>query len=394
MNIWTKLKTKLLRSKDLATLGSSDLIGGGITSGLWFYLASIMDAEAYGEIHFMISIAATGSILSLIVTPTVMTVYVSKNYKLESTLYFIILLIGLASSAVVILLFSRLDIGFLILGFIINDLAIAHIVGKKQYRRYAKYLLVQKLSAVILCISLFYTIGNVGIIYGLFISYLPFAIIIYKGFKETKINFSELKTRKGFIFNNYLTNIAGMFRGQIDVMLIGAFLGFSLLGNFAIALQIYTAFMIIPNIVIRYILPDDSRGISNTKLKKLLVIISILISIFGVLIAPHVISFVLPQYIDAIMFIQIMSLGVIPATLSLILQTKLLGIEKSKHVLIGRWISAITMISGIFLLGITYGTVGLALTFVLSSTLLAIYLTINIYLHTNESNTMTNGKKT
>ena len=151
--------------------------------------------------------------------------------------------------------------------------------------------------------------------------------------------------------------------------------------------------MVIPNIVIRYLLPEDSRGIPNPKLKKLLVIISILISIFGVLIAPHVISFVLPQYIDAIEFIQIMSFGVLPATLSLILQTKLLGTEKSKHVLIGRWISAITMITGIFLLGITYGAVGLALTFVLSSTLFAIYLVVNVYLRTNKSNNTTKGQK-
>ena len=99
----------------------------------------------------------------------------------------------------------------------------------------------------------------------------------------------------------------------------------------------------------------------------------------------------LPQYVDAVDFIQIMSLGVVPATLGLILSTKLLGSEKSKHVLIGRWISAITMISGILLLGTVYGTIGLALSFILSSTLFAVYLSVNIYLRTNESNNMSNG---
>jgi O-antigen/teichoic acid export membrane protein len=391
MDYWNKIKNKLGRTKDLATLGSSDLVGSGIGTILWFYLASIMDAEAYGELHFMISIAATASVLSLFVTPTAITVYVSKNYKLESTLYFIILLVAVISSVVVILLFSRFDVGFLILGFVLNDLALAYLVGKKQYSKYAKYLLIQKLSAVILCISLFYTIGTMGIIYGLFISFLPFTIIIYKSFKETKINFSELRTRKDFIINNYLINLAGLFRDQVDKILIGSLLGFSLLGNFALAVQIYAVFMIFPHIVIRYLLPDESRGIPNTKLKKLTMLISILVSICGVFIAPQIISLALPQYTNIIELIQIMSLGVVPATLALILQTKLLGSEKSKYVLIGRWISAITMISGVLLLGSTYGALGLASAFVLSNTLFAIYLIVNIYLRKTKSNNTSKG---
>ena len=391
MDLWTKFKSKLLGSKGLGTLGLSDILARGVTTILWFYLASIMSSEGYGELHFMISIAAMGGVLSLFATPTAVTVYVSKNFKLESTLYFISLLAGLACSIIIILIFSRLDVGLLVFGFIINDLTISYLLGKKQYTKYAKYLLTQKLSAVILCILLYYWIGNVGIIYGLFISYLPFIIILYKGFKETKISFSDLKPRKGFLINNYMISLAGVFRDQLDKLLIGSLLGFSLLGNFAIAVQVYAVFMIITNIVVRYLLPDDARNIPNTKLKKLTILISILISIFGVFVAPHIISLMLPQYIDAVDFIQIMSLGVVPATLGLILSTKLLGSEKSKHVLIGRWISAITMISGILLLGTVYGTIGLALSFILSSTLFAVYLSVNIYLRTNESNNMSNG---
>ena len=156
MDIWTKLKTKLLRSKDLGTLVLSDLVARGLTIILWFYLASIMDAEAYGEIHFMMSVAAMGSVLSLFATPTAITVYASKNLKLESTLYLISLVAGFISSLIIILLLSRLDVGLLVFGFIMNDLTIAYLVGKKQYSKYAKYLLVQKLSAVTLCILLYF----------------------------------------------------------------------------------------------------------------------------------------------------------------------------------------------------------------------------------------------
>ncbi len=394
MDYWNKLKTKLGITKNLTTLGFSDLLGNAITSILWLYLASIMDSSVYGELHFMISIAASANLVSLFVTPTVVTVYVSKNLKLESTLYFVSLLIGLISSIIIILIFSRIDVGLLVFGFIINDLSIAYLVGKKQYKRYAKYFLIQKIFAASLCILLYFAIGTTGIIYGLFISYLPFAIIIYKGFKDTKINFSELKSKKGFIINNYMIQMAGLFRNHIDKLVIGSFLGFSLLGNFALAAQIYTVFMIIPNIVIRFLLPDDSRDIQNPNLKKITMLFSILISIFGIFIAPYIISQLLPKYIDAIELIQIMSLGIPASTLGLILSSKLLGTEKSTHVLIGRWISAIVMIGGIFLLGSAYGTVGLAISFVLSNTLFAFYLTIHLFLRSNKSNNMPNGLQT
>ncbi len=385
MDFLSNLKNKFLRSKDLGTLGFSDLLARGITTILWFYLASIMDAEAYGEIHFMMSVAAMGSVLSLFATPTAITVYASKNLKLESTLYLISLIVGFVSSIIIILLLSRLDVGLLVFGFIINDLTIAYLVGKKQYSKYAKFLLIQKISAVILCILLYFAIGNVGVIYGLFISYLPFLVLIYRGFKDTKINFSELKLRKNFLINNYMISLASVFRDQFDKLLIGSLLGFSLLGNFAIAVQIYAVFMIIPNIVVRYLLPDDARNIPNSKLKQLTMLTAGLISLSGIFIAPYVVSIILPQYTDSTLFIQIMSIGVIPATLGLILSSKLLGSEKSKHVLIGRWISAITMISGILILGTFYGAIGLPISFVIASTLFATYLSFNLYLKKDKS---------
>tara|TARA_B100000029_G_scaffold133968_1_gene128112 strand:- start:10715 stop:11869 length:1155 start_codon:yes stop_codon:yes gene_type:complete len=375
MNYWKKIKN----SKNLLTLGSSDIIGGGVTALLWFYLASLMEAGVYGELQFMISIASTTSVLSAFVTPTVITVYTSKNYKLESTLYFITLVIGVISSIIVIVLLSRLDVGLLIMAFLFNDLAIGYILGKKKYKEYAKYLLTQKISAVILCLILFYIGGTTGVIYGLFISYLPFLIIIYKRFRETKIDFSQLKSRKEFIINNYLTSLAGLFRGQIDSIIIGIVLGYSLLGNFALSMQIYAVFMVIPNIIIRYLLPDASRGIENTNLKKLIIIFSTLLSGFGIFVTPEIVSQLLPQYIDTVLMIQIMSLGVIPSTISLILQTMSHAKEKSRYVLIGRWLSAFVMISGVFILGISYGAVGIAITFVLSSATLTVFLIASVY---------------
>lgn len=379
MVFWNQIKDRISKTKDLAALTTSDLIGNGITAVMWLYLASIMDTQSYGELHFMLSIVGVAYLLSLFGSQTTITVYTSKNLKLESTLYSITFFGGLVSALVIALLFSRLDMSLLVFGFIINDLAIAYLIGAKEYSKYAKYILTQKFLSVILCISFYYAAGNIGIIHGLFISYLPFVVIIYKRFKETKINFAELKPRMGFVVNNYAINLSGVFRANVDKILVGSFLGLSLLGNYALASQIYTIFMTIPYIMMKYVLPDDARGSSNLKLKKLTMVIVILISVFGIFILPILIPLVLPKYTDAIELVQIMSIGIIPATLGLILSSKLLGTEKSKHVLIGRWISAITMVGGILLFGSTFGTIGLASTFVLSNTLNVVYIFISSY---------------
>jgi len=379
MVFWNQIKDRISKTKDLTALTTSDLIGNGITAAMWLYLASIMDTQSYGELHFMLSIVGVAYLLSLFGSQTTITVYTSKNLKLESTLYSITFFGGLVSALVIALLFSRLDMSLLVFGFIINDLAIAYLIGAKEYSKYAKYILTQKFLSVILCISFYYAAGNIGIIHGLFISYLPFVVIIYKRFKETKINFAELKPRMGFVVNNYAINLSGIFRVNVDKILVGSFLGLSLLGNYALASQIYTIFMTIPYIMMKYLLPDDARGSSNLKLKKLTMVIVILISVFGIFILPILIPLVLPKYTDAIELVQIMSIGIIPATLGLILSSKLLGTEKSKHVLIGRWISAITMVGGILLFGSTFGTIGLASTFVLSNTLNVVYIFISSY---------------
>ena len=78
--------------------------------------------------------------------------------------------------------------------------------------------------------------------------------------------------------------------------------------------------------------------------------------------------------IDAIDAIQIMSVAIIPATITLLYTSKLLGLEKSKYVLITEIISTSALIVGFIILGPTFGVMGLASVFVLSVTLEATLL--------------------
>lgn len=107
-------------------------------------------------------------------------------------------------------------------------------------------------------------------------------------------------------------------------------------------------------------------------------LISIGITIFGITIIPLVIPMAFPKFIDSIDAIRIMSFGIIPVTLSLLFQSKLLGMEKSRFILIGKIISIAITVIGFIILGPIAGTVGLAVIFVIAVTVEAVFSAIAV----------------
>ena len=53
-------------------------------------------------------------------------------------------------------------------------------------------------------IGFYFIFGTEGIIFALALSYIHFSLLIYKGLKESSINFSSLKAHSGVIPNNYV----------------------------------------------------------------------------------------------------------------------------------------------------------------------------------------------
>ena len=367
MNFWDALKLKLTIIKDLGYVGSASIIGTGISAFFWLYLANLLGAEDYGEIQYYLAIAGVVYLLSSFGSPNTITVYAAKNIKVNSTLLLISLVGGFIALLVLLGIFQRLDIGLIILGYIIFDFTINYLLGKKLYSKYSKYFLIQKILMLVFGFGFYHVVGLDGIIYGLAASYIPFTIIVYKICRESEINFSLLKTRSGFITNNYLESSIGGLRGEVDKLIIAPMLGFAILGNYALAFQFYAVLMIFSGVVFKYLLPQDSTGIPNTKLKNYTIFISIGIAVLGITLAPLIISQLFPQYEDAIIAVQILSISVVPATIGYIYVSEFLGLEKSRSVLIGRIIALSTLVLGMIILPTYFGIVGAASAFVLSS---------------------------
>ena len=371
-DIWKNFQNFVGRQKDLAAIGVADSIGLVISALFWFLLASYNEAAKFGEVQYFIGIAGIAYTISLFGTQNTITVFTAKNLKIESTLFLISLLAG-----VIIVSFYRIDAVLLLFGYIVNDLSIAYLLGKKLYQNYSKYIIIQKSLTLVLGLGFFYVFGIEGVLYALALSYIHFAIIIYKGFKNSKVDFSILKTRAGFLTYNYAYGLTGGFRGNIDRILIAPILGFAILGNYAISLQFVSVLMIFSSITYKYLLAHDATGGLNLRLKKGIMVLSVIISVLGSTILPRVIPIIFPKYVDAVGAIQIMSFSVIPATIALIYTSKLLGMEKSKLVLISAVLNVITETVGILTLGSSFGITGVAISFVLGTTAAAVFLTIS-----------------
>ena len=232
------------------------------------------------------------------------------------------------------IIFYKLDIIILLFAYVINTLSLGYLIGKKFYSKYAIYLITQKILTVILGISFYYLFGADGIITALGISYVGFLIIIIQTYKHSPINFKEFKINFPFIWQNYSIKIIGVFKENIDKIIIVPLIGFSYLGNYALALQ-FVALLSMSNLFFgKYLLTHDSRNIGNKTLKKYFILINICTGISASILLPIVVPYFFPQFIE-IGILSIMSLVVIPTSIISVKTSELLGNEKSRPNVIG-----------------------------------------------------------
>ena len=374
MNFWNNLRQRLVEVKGLGLIGFGDITGVVISSIFWFYLASVIEPHEYGDIHFFLSIAAIGSLIALFGTQDSITVLTAKGHKIQSGLNIISLGISSITSLFLIIFFQRIDVGIIVIAFVINTLSIGDLLGKKQFFKYSQYNILQKILTLVLGIGFLYAFGPSGIIYALAISYSIYLIRIIKTFQEVPINFKLIKEKSNFLSHNYMMHLAGNFGSQVDKIIVVPLFGSAVLGNYSLALQVITVFTVFTTIVFKFLLTQESSGIKNRSLIRIVIIISVIISLVGIFLSPLVIPNFFPKYVDAGVAIQIMSLSIIPVTITTICTSRLLSEEKSKSVLIGGLLGLSVLVSGILILGSMYGTIGIAISFVLTAISKATYL--------------------
>lgn len=372
---WENFRNISKSFKDFSALGIAT-IGGGVISGLfWLYLASILGTKAYGEINYILAIAGVASIISFMGAGNTLVVYRAKQVNIQATMYFIAIVSSLVTSVVLFLFFQNYGASVYVIGYVIFALATSELLGRKMYKTYSKYLLIQRGLMIIFAIGLYFLIGNQGVVLGITLSYFPLLYHIIRGFREVRIDFNLVRSRFGFVINSYILDLSRIFTGSIDKIIIAPLFGFVLLGNYQLGVQFLALMTILPTVVYQYALPQDASGKSTTKIKKGTVGISAIIGILGVFLAPYILPLFFPAFTEAVKILQIVSLAIIPISINMMYTSKFLAHEKNRIVVIGSGIYIGVQIVSILVLGNIYGVSGIATALVIAAFCETLYLT-------------------
>ena len=353
--------------KNISKIGTANILGSVISGLFWLYLAALLGAENYGELSYYISISGIATTIALIGGSNSITVLVAKKVKIESTIYFTSIISSIIAAVVLYFSFSNIGISIYVIGAVLYNLSVSELLGRKFYTKYSIYFILQKILFVIFALGLYYAIGPVGVLIGIGLSFLPFFHRIYHGLKYTPLNFCLLKTKSKFLINNFLLDLSYILEKQVDKFIIGSMFGFVILGNYYFAIQIFNLLSIIPEIIRKYILPEDSSGKNTVKIKIITILFSVVLALIGIVIIPKIIPTFLPEYTTSLELIPIISISIIPATIGGLLSSHFLAHEKNMFLIITSIVSFGILIIGAFSLGVIFGVVGLAYSLVIAN---------------------------
>ena len=140
--------------RNLGMLTVSSILGSGISSAFWIFLAGIMGAENYGELSYYITIGGIITSLVFVGGPNGLTVLVAKKIKVESTIITLSLSASLISAIILYLSFLNIGLSVYVIGSVIYNLSVSELLGRKYYKNYSILFLVQKILSVILSLLL------------------------------------------------------------------------------------------------------------------------------------------------------------------------------------------------------------------------------------------------
>lgn len=367
--------------KNYLTLGLSTFITSGVGAIFWMYLASVVGKTSYGELGFLMSVANVGLAVATIGLGRMMVVYGAKNENVFSPAYAMGLISITAVSIITYAIIQNVAVSFLIFGMMIFYLNESDLTSKKRFVDVSKFKLLRTALTIIFAIILYQSFGVNGIVLGYALATLPTLRGFYIFARTKKIGISVLKPKIGFMLNNWFSALATNLFFWGDKIIIGSLLGFSTLGSYQLASQYFMLLSTFPTAVSIYLLPHESQGIGNKKIKFFSLGIACTIALMSIIVIPYAVGFFFSNYNESIVPMQIMSVGIIPFTISSIQESQFLGNERSKIVLVGSTLGVGSYFLLIMLFGTQFGLVALAGAFLASTIIRAIFNTVVSRLH-------------
>jgi O-antigen/teichoic acid export membrane protein len=354
----------LRQLKDPLAIGAGNLVSSLIGALFWLFLATLLGPESYGELNFLLSLSVlVGSLAVGGLNNTIITFLAKGNNRLFRQASNLILITSAVASLVLALL-GYITAAILVLGTNAFSMAIAENLGRKYYKRFALLTITNRLLQVSLALVLYYLIGVPGIILGYAIGSI---IVGYRFFviRDFSLSFDEIRTKKSLTLHSFVFASQSVSM-NFDKLIIVPIAGFAMLGVYQVGFQFLMFLSIIPGSLYQYLLPQEASGIERRYVKILGLVAAIAMATAGYFMVPIIIGNFFPTYTEGVQSAQILAFGVIPLTINSLLNSRLLGTEVSKPVLVGSASYVISLVSLLLLLKEPLGLSGLALSVILS----------------------------
>jgi len=338
-----------------------------------------MTPEEYGDVGFLMSIAFVGATIGGLGLNQLVMVYQAKGENVFPTAFIIILFSSTITSIVAFVLTQNLFVSLFLSGLTLFFIMVARLNSQERYRDFSKYRLIRAIASVGLSILLYSTMGINGIILGYFIASLFALKELYPFLKNGEINFKLLRSKLSFIIPVYGLNLSRIFINWGDKVLIGTLFGFSFLGNFHFAFQILLLLESIPRALGTFLIPKESRGESNKKLKIYAIVFSCIIAIIFIILIPHIINNFFSKFHEAIIPAQILIISIIPFTINQIQTSEFLGKERTMILLVTSLIQSGLYFVFVIIFGQELGLMGISYGFLIAMIIRVILNTIVRY---------------
>jgi len=321
-------------------------------------------------------IAAVSSTIALLGSGNSLVVLISKKVPIISSFSFFSLIISISMALILSIIFLRVDLGLVIVSLTLGVIGTSILTGKHQYKKFGIYNIIQKIILLTSALVIYFIFEKDFFLLSIGISYLVFLPVFINGFKENKIDKNIIWKEKKFIFTNYVSTLVGVFGKDVDKFIIPAILGIATLGQFSLSVQIYAGMMIIPLIVNRFMLAEESADRKTGKVFKYTLTIQTIVGVLAMILLPYLIPNFFPKYIETVEIIPIIALSIIPGTLISILTAKIIARKKNKILLSSSAIQMVTLASSLLILGSIFGPIGLGIAHLLSYSVASLVLLI------------------
>jgi O-antigen/teichoic acid export membrane protein len=367
---------RLQREKGLLYVSLGNFAANGIAAILWLLLARILDPQLYGEVNFYIAVGTFSSVIGLFGLNNVITTLTAKGSKeIRNEFLSFLVITNTAIGIALYTIFKMYSISLLSSGLALFLFSLAEVLGLQHYKQYSKLLILQRSSQFILAISLFYLIGAEGIVWGYAISSSIFGFQLFRNFRFT-FNFAAIRQKNRFIFHSLSLEMARNIAVISDKLIIAPIFGYNVLGNYQIGAQLLVMLGVVPSIFYYYLLPRESRGINHDKILLRSILIGGALFVISFATLPMFINALFPNFVSSILASQIVCLGIVPLSASLVLSAKLIARENSVSIFHASIIFVSTQLVLFIILGRIGNIVGLSVATVLALVAEASYLFI------------------